>query len=94
MFGVAGGEGLSGRTSPLRGEVLYVAGGAGPSQTQQIDEPLAVGRGQAVGPLLATSSDGGDIAADLLAADPVQVICACVLSSYRCPPVIARILLC
>jgi hypothetical protein len=67
-----------------------VAGGAGPSQTQQIDELLTVGRGQSVGPVLATSSDGGGIAADLLAARPVQVIvclrpCILPVPSGNCP---------
>jgi len=38
-----------------------------------------VGRGQPVGPLLATSSDGGGIAADPIAARPVQVLAPCVL---------------
>jgi hypothetical protein len=55
-----------------RGRSVRVTGGAGPSQTQRIDESLSVGRGQPVGPLLATSTDGGGIAADPLAARPVQ----------------------
>jgi hypothetical protein len=41
-----------------------------------------MGRGQPVGPSLATSSDGGGIAADSIAARPVQVLVAlrpCVL---------------
>ena len=37
-----------------------------------------MGRGQPVGPLLATSSDGGDIAADPAAARPVQALSPCV----------------
>jgi hypothetical protein len=51
-----------------------VSVGATVAQTQRIDEPLSVSRGQPVGPLLATSSGGGDIAADPLAARPVLVI--------------------
>jgi hypothetical protein len=35
-----------------------------------------MGRGQPVGPALATSSDGGGIAADSIAARPVQVLVA------------------
>ena len=35
-----------------------------------------MGRGQPVGPALATSSDGGGIAADSIAARPVQVLIA------------------
>ena len=35
-----------------------------------------MGRGQPVGPSLATSSDGGGIAADSIAARPVQVLVA------------------
>lgn len=69
---MTGGEGWGGHTSPLRAKRAYVTGGAGPSQTQRIDEPLSAGRGQPVGPLLATSSDGGGIAADPLAARLVQ----------------------
>ena len=52
-----------------------MTGGAGPSQTQQIDEFLSVGRGQPVGPL-ATSTGGRGIAADLLATRPLQVLFA------------------
>ena len=37
---------------------------------------FSMGRGQPVGPLLATSSDGGGIAADSIAARPVQVLVA------------------
>jgi hypothetical protein len=53
---------------------LAVLPGANVAQTQQIDEPHLVGRGQPVGPLLATSSDGGGDAADLVTARPVQVL--------------------
>ena len=65
--------------SPLAGaKRSYVTGGAGPSQTKQIDEFLSVGRGQPVGPL-ATSTGGRGIAADLLATRPLQVLLPCVL---------------
>ena len=62
-----------GTLRPCGAKRTYVTGGAGPSQTQRIDEPLSVGRGQLVGPSLATSTDGGGIAADPPAACPVQV---------------------
>jgi hypothetical protein len=75
-----------GTLRPCGAKRTYVTGGAGPSQTQRIDEPLSVGRGQPVGPLLATSTDGGGIAADPSAARPVQVtMCACVLSFLPVP---------
>jgi hypothetical protein len=71
---MTGGEREAGHTSPLRGEVPCMTVWSHGAQTQRFDEPLAVGRGQPVGPLLATSSDGGGIAADPPAAHPVQVI--------------------
>ena len=50
-----------------------MAGGAVPSEPQWIGEPLSVGRGHPVGPMLAASYDGGGIAADPSTKNPVQV---------------------
>jgi hypothetical protein len=85
LSSVTGGEGWSGHTSPLRAKGTYVTGGAGPSQTQWIDQFLSERPGSAGRPILATSSDGGGIAADPPAARPVQVICACVLAVLPVP---------
>ena len=44
---------------PFGAKRTYVARGAGPQQAQWIDEPLSVGRGQPVGPLLALRLTAG-----------------------------------
>jgi hypothetical protein len=53
-----------------------MAGGAGPSETQRFGEPLAVGRGHPVGPMLAASHDGGGVRAEPSTSLPVQVLIA------------------
>lgn len=70
---VAGGEGWSGHTSPLRGEAYLRGRPSGPSETQWIDEFLSEGRGQPVGLCSLLHSDGGDITANPLAMRPVQM---------------------
>jgi hypothetical protein len=81
-----------------------MAGGAGPSETQRIGEPLAVGWGHPVGPSLAASYDDGGMAADPPTKNPVRVLLAmrpaseiaiikvAITSAFsRCPPAILNI---
>jgi hypothetical protein len=68
---MADGGGLSGHTSPWRGEAAYMPDGAGPSQTHRIGKlPRGLRRGQPVG-ALAAYSDGGETQADPTTCVPV-----------------------
>ena len=88
-------DGRRGTLRPVKGKVCWHDRMEPRRADTRIDEPLSVGRGQPVGPMLAASSDGGGIAADPPAARPVQVtpVPASLLVSTRCPPALPRWLL-